>query len=88
MKNKIHKYDFLIVGAGLIGAITALALIQKKFKVLVRDKKNNISKDNRTLAVNANSIDFLKQLGIWNKLKSQPQPINKIIIEIIIFIKM
>jgi len=81
MKNKIHKYDFLIVGAGLIGAITALALIQKKFKVLVIDKKNNISKDNRTLAVNANSIDFLKKLGVWNALKFNPQPIDKIVIK-------
>ena len=27
---KKHNYDFLIVGAGLIGAIAALALIQKK----------------------------------------------------------
>ena len=38
MKNKIHKYDFLIIGAGLIGAIAALALVKKKFKVLVIDK--------------------------------------------------
>ena len=29
MKNKIHKYDFLIVGAGPIGSIAALALVQK-----------------------------------------------------------
>ena len=29
MKNKINNYDFLIVGAGLIGAIAALALFQK-----------------------------------------------------------
>ena len=29
MKNKIHKYDFLIVGAGLIGSLAALALVQK-----------------------------------------------------------
>lgn len=81
MKNKIHKYDFLIVGAGLIGAIAALALVKKKFKVLVIDKKVELPNDDRTLAVNANSIDFLKQLGIWNKLKSQPQKIDKIIIE-------
>ena len=40
MKNKIYKYDFLFIGAGLIGAITALALVKKKFKVLVIDKKN------------------------------------------------
>ena len=81
MKNKIHKYDFLIIGAGLIGGITALALFQKKFKVLVIDKKNSIYKDNRTLAVNANSIDFLKKLGIWNNLKTKPQAINKIVIK-------
>ena len=81
MKNKIHKYDFLIIGAGLIGAIAALALLKKKFKVLVIDKKAELPNDDRTLAVNANSIDFLKYLGIWNKLTSQPQPINKIIIE-------
>ena len=68
MKNKIHKYDFLIIGAGLIGAIAALALFKKKFKVLVIDKKDKLPNDDRTLAVNANSIDFLKQLGIWNKL--------------------
>tara|TARA_B100000575_G_scaffold282540_1_gene274357 strand:+ start:933 stop:2054 length:1122 start_codon:yes stop_codon:yes gene_type:complete len=81
MKNKIYKYDFLIIGAGLIGAIAALALVKKKFKVLVIDKKNSINKDNRTLAVNANSVDFLKKLGIWNKLKIKPQPINKIVIQ-------
>ena len=81
MKNKIHKYDFLIVGAGLIGTLTALALKQKKFKVLVIDNKNDTSIDKRTLAVNANSKDFLKKLGIWKMLKSKPQPIDKIIIK-------
>lgn len=81
MKNKINNYDFLIVGAGLIGAITAIALVQKKFKVLVIDKDYRTNKDNRTLAVNANSIDFLKKLGIWKLLKSQPQSIDKIVIK-------
>ena len=33
MKNKISKYDFLIVGGGLIGALTALALFKKNYKV-------------------------------------------------------
>ena len=65
MKNKIYKYDFLVIGAGLIGAITALALV-KKFKVLVIDK-NNKPRDNRTLAVNANSTDL--KAGVWDNLK-------------------
>ena len=81
MKNKIHKYDFLVLGGGLIGALAAFALHKKKFRVLVIDKKNNISSDKRTLAVNANSMDFLKKLGIWKDLKSDPQPIEKIVIK-------
>jgi len=78
MKNKIHNYDFLVIGAGLIGSLTAIALLKNKHKVLVIDKNRKFPKDNRTLAVNANSKDFLTELGIWNKLKTNPEPINKI----------
>ena len=81
MKNKIHKYDFLIVGAGLIGSLAALALYKNNYKVIVIDKEKNIAADKRTLAVNANSKDFLKNLGVWDSLKSKPQPIDKIIIK-------
>ena len=62
-ENKIFKYDFLIVGAGLIGALTAFALHKKNYKVLVIDKNNDILKDERTLAVNANSKEFLERLA-------------------------
>ena len=58
MKNKIYKYDFLIIGAGLIGCLTALSLLSKKFKVLIIDKGDLSINDNRTLAVNAKSRDF------------------------------
>ena len=78
MKNKIHNYDFLVVGAGLIGSLAAITLLKNKYKVLVIDKNSQILNDNRTLAVNANSKDFLKKLGIWNKLKTNPEAINKI----------
>ena len=81
MKNKIFKYDFLIVGGGLIGALAELALHKKNFKVLVIDKKKDIPLDQRTLAVNANSKEFLEQLGVWEDLISQPQSINKIVIK-------
>ena len=80
MKNKIHKCDFLIVGAGLIGSIAALALYKNNFKVMIIDKEKKIIPDKRTLAVNANSREFLIGLGIWDKLKSKPQSIEKIII--------
>lgn len=78
MKNKINNYDFLVIGAGLIGSLTAISLLKNKYKVLVIDKNKQYPKDNRTLAVNANSKDFLVSLGLWNKLKANPEPINKI----------
>ena len=81
MKNKINNYDFLIIGAGLIGALTALTLLKKNQSVLITDKNTKIPNDSRTLAVNANSKEFLERLGIWGKLKSQPEPIKKIIIK-------
>jgi 2-octaprenyl-6-methoxyphenol hydroxylase len=81
MINKIHKYNFLIMGGGLIGSLAGLHLKKKGYKVLVVDKNLKPSNDQRTLAVNANSKDFLISLGVWNKLKSKPQKINKIIIK-------
>ena len=81
MRNKIFKYDFLVVGGGLIGGLTALSLRKKNFKVLVIDDKNEIPIDQRTLAVNANSRDFLEKLGIWSNIKTNPQSIKKIIIK-------
>ena len=80
MKNKIHNYDFLIIGAGLIGCLAALELIKKNYKVLVIDKNKKPPSDSRTLAVNANSTDFLKSLGLWRNLQSKSEPIKKIFI--------
>jgi len=80
MKNKILNYDFLIVGSGLIGSLAALALNKKKYKVLAVEKNNSFRKDNRTLAVNAGSRDFINWLKIWESLPSPAEPINEIII--------
>ena len=80
MKNKILNYDFLIVGSGLIGSLAALALNQKKYKVLVVEKNNSPRNDNRTLAVNARSRDFIHWLRIWELLPSSAEPINEIYI--------
>ena len=81
MKNKIHNYDFLVAGAGLIGSLAALNLIHMGYKVLVIDKNIKKISDKRTLAVNANSKDFLSNLGLWDQLISKPQKIDKIVIK-------
>ena len=36
-------YDYLIVGAGLYGAVCAHELTKKGYKVLVIDKRNNVA---------------------------------------------
>jgi len=80
MKNQIFNYDFLIVGGGLIGSLIGMALHKLNHKVIIIEKNSQYFSDNRTLAVNANSREFLKTLGIWSILKKQPQEIKKIII--------
>ena len=80
-KNKIYNYDFLIIGAGLVGSLTAISLLKKNYKVLVLEKNKSIRNDRRTLAVNANSRDFLKSLGLWSKISKNSEPIDKIIIK-------
>ena len=82
MKKKIFNYDFLIVGAGLIGCLRLYHCI-KNFKVLVIEKNKDLVKDDRTLAVNANSRKFLNDLNFWTKLHSKSEAIEKIIIMII-----
>ena len=64
----------------LIGSLAAITLIKKKFSVVVIDKNLLSYKDNRTLAVNANSRDFLKSLKLWSKLSENYEEIKKIII--------
>ncbi len=83
MENKILKYDFLIVGSGLIGSLLAISLIKKKHKVLVieKEKISNKYDDQRTLAINANSRDFLESIDMWRDLKKEQKDINQIIIK-------
>ena len=64
----------------MIGCLTAISLLKKKFKVLVIDKGDLSINDSRTLAVNAKSRDFLKNLNLWNELK-RTQPIKNIYIK-------
>ena len=45
------------------------------------EKNKSISNDNRTLAVNANSRDFLIDLGLWSKISKNCESIDKIIIK-------
>lgn len=84
MKNKILKYDCLIIGSGLLGSLLAISLIKKQYKVLVIEKEglsDGAFADQRTLAVNANSRNFLKSIDLWNKLDKKHVDIGQISIK-------
>ena len=84
MKNKILKYDCLIIGSGLLGSLLAISLIKKQYKVLVIEKEglsDGAFSDQRTLAVNANSRNFLKSIDLWDKLNKKHVDIGQISIK-------
>ena len=48
-ENKKHIYDFIIVGAGVVGLSVAYFLSFKKKKILLVEKNKKIGKENSSL---------------------------------------
>ena len=75
MRLSSKHYDILIIGAALVGASAAVALTKQGFKVGLVDKKSPISQeansdvwDSRIYAISPGNADWLKELGVWQKL--------------------
>ena len=52
----MKQYDFLIVGAGLFGAVSAYLLKQKGYSVLLIDKRNHVGGNVYTENVNGINV--------------------------------
>jgi 2-octaprenylphenol hydroxylase len=63
------KYDVLIVGAGVTGALLFLSLKNKNIKVGLIDSRNNAPNSYRHLSLNNKSMSFLKELDVWDDLR-------------------
>ena len=68
------KYNIAIVGAGLTGSITSLALAKAGYRVALIDpknfeefKKNNY--DTRTTALSKKTKHFFENLNLWKHIK-------------------
>ncbi|MCD6046585.1 MAG: 2-polyprenyl-6-methoxyphenol 4-hydroxylase [Gammaproteobacteria bacterium] len=80
------NYHHIIIGSGLIGTIAAIALAQKSYHpIAIIDAKSleyldeqASPLDTRTLALNASSIAYLKQLDLWRELAWQTCPIKQV----------
>jgi len=78
-------YDIIIVGAGLVGLITALACAHKGASICLIDSKDpykDLKKgvDGRASAISASSLSLFKHLGISGALKDCIQPIKDMLI--------
>ena len=80
------KYDIAIIGGGLTGLTTALALSSLNYKIALVDPKpllfdENKNSDNRTTSLSSGSVDFYKKIGVWKSLAIHSCPIKKILVE-------
>ncbi|MDC3024100.1 FAD-dependent monooxygenase [Alphaproteobacteria bacterium] len=80
------NYHISIIGSGLTGMSTALALASLNYKVALIDPKalifsKKVYPDDRTTAISSGSVDFYKKIGVWKYLKKYSCPIKKILVE-------
>ena len=73
------KYDIAIVGGGIVGLLTSLALAKTNRKIIHIEKNDlEVPNDSRSLAVSYSSIAFLNTLGLWDKISINTQAIKKV----------
>ncbi len=80
---KEFNTDVHIIGAGLIGLSSALALCRNGYRIIVSDKdpkfkSRSTTYDNRTVAISEGTKKYLTKINIWNKIKHYSEPIKQI----------
>jgi len=86
-KKTDHQADIVIVGAGMSGCLLALAIIKKSPSlniILIDDNPERLEKgihpgfDARSIALSAGSCQLFEELGLWDSLLQNAQPIDDI----------
>lgn len=81
--NKQPEYDVAIVGGGMVGMAAAISLSKLNLKICLLEHIETLdashpSYDDRTLVVNGTSVQFWKNLNIWQDLSDVITPIDKV----------
>ena len=71
---------FTIIGAGIAGLTTAIALKQKGFEVIIFESASEIKAVGAGLALAANAMAAYKQLGLWDEIVAKGVLISTAII--------
>lgn len=79
------KFEYLVIGGGLVGCLVSLILSKKKYNVCLFEKnklKKIISNSYVPLSLSINSVNFLKDNKIWDKEIFQSNEINNLTIKL------
>ena len=72
------RYDFVIVGGGLVGAGLSVALRDLGLRLALVDARLPSNQDHRLFALNESSCEFLKNISLWDKLEKLVTPIQQV----------
>jgi len=73
--KKSDNFDIVIVGAGVVGVVAALAFQREGYKTCLVGPQNN-EKDGRTVALFQGAVCFLDAMGVWRKLATESAPLE------------
>jgi len=79
------KFEYLVIGGGLVGCLVSLILSKNKHNVCLFEKNNFkkiISNSYVPLSLSINSVNFLKNNKIWDKEIFQSNEINNLTIKL------
>lgn len=81
--NRLHDYDIIIAGGGLVGASLACAVGPENCRIAVVEpvsfrQPDQPSYDDRGLALSWSTIQILHGLGIWQSVRDSANPIKHI----------
>ena len=79
------KYNFTVIGGGLVGCLASIVLSKKNYSICLIEKKSfkTIITDNFSpLSLTINTIDFLKKNRLWDDGIFKSSEINKLTIKL------
>ncbi|GKV35151.1 hypothetical protein SLEP1_g43455 [Rubroshorea leprosula] len=72
-----EEIDIIIVGGGICGLATALALHRKGIKSLVLERSETLRETGAAIGIHTNGWRALDQLGVASKLRQTALPIQR-----------
>ena len=79
------KYDYIIIGGGLVGSLVSLVLSKhsKSVCLIEKYKYNNLTTDSYSpLSLTFNSVEFLKEKSLWDEKYFKSRNIHKLKIKL------